>query len=159
MKVTLKNLKHSNALSEETYHFQATVYVGTEKVGLAWNEGHGGSTCVQLDKTHAPFFAKHEDHERLVQAVDDACHQMMLVKQDKALLAKIKRDLAKDILFKRTTTGEGQLRIIKGIVGNKPAYDAKMAALKSDPTVVVIYNLMSAEEACRAMYSTYPSAK
>lgn len=49
MQLTLKNLKISAFMSEETTCFQATVYVDGKKVGTAQNDGHGGPTYYHLD--------------------------------------------------------------------------------------------------------------
>lgn len=42
MNITVKNLKHAEFASEETYCFEATVYVDNERFCLASNDGHGG---------------------------------------------------------------------------------------------------------------------
>ena len=52
MALTLKNLKHFAAGSQETYCFTATVYLDGKKVGTAENDGHGGETIVRLDLAH-----------------------------------------------------------------------------------------------------------
>lgn len=56
MQITLKNLKHIEALSEETHCFSATVYIDGKKAGTVQNAGHGGpndyhpwSLAEQLD--------------------------------------------------------------------------------------------------------------
>jgi hypothetical protein len=50
MQITLKNLKISKFMSEETTCFQATIYVDGKKAGMAQNDGHGGSTYCHLDQ-------------------------------------------------------------------------------------------------------------
>ena len=45
MKIELKNIKFSEALSEETNAFVGDVYVNGKKVAYAKNDGHGGPTC------------------------------------------------------------------------------------------------------------------
>jgi hypothetical protein len=42
----LKNIKFSEWNSEETNCFQAVVYLNGKRVGVAYNEGHGGPTDV-----------------------------------------------------------------------------------------------------------------
>jgi hypothetical protein len=42
MKIEVKNLKHSESLSEETHAYTATIYVDGEKAFHASNHGHGG---------------------------------------------------------------------------------------------------------------------
>jgi hypothetical protein len=152
MKITLKNFKHAAFASQETYCFEATVYIDGKKAGIASNEGHGGCTFVRLDEAFRHLDTKENDLEG---KVDAECHKLVCEKQDKAILASVKRDLSKNLLFRRTDTKAGEMRIIKGIVGNKPAYEAKVAALKADPTVVVIYNTLPLEDAAKAMYPHY----
>ncbi len=42
MIITLKNIKHSDFASQETYCFEATVYVDGKRSFIASNDGHGG---------------------------------------------------------------------------------------------------------------------
>ncbi|MBO9676373.1 MAG: hypothetical protein J7577_23225 [Sphingobacteriaceae bacterium] len=44
MKIELKNIHHSEKLSEETNAFSANLYIEGKMVGTASNNGHGGST-------------------------------------------------------------------------------------------------------------------
>ncbi len=44
MKIQLKNIHHSEQLSEETNAFSASLYINDFKAGTASNRGHGGST-------------------------------------------------------------------------------------------------------------------
>jgi len=44
MKIQLKNIHHSEHLSEETYAFSASLYINDFKAGTASNRGNGGST-------------------------------------------------------------------------------------------------------------------
>jgi len=44
MKIQLKNIQHSEALSEETNAFSASLYINDFKAGTASNRGHGGPT-------------------------------------------------------------------------------------------------------------------
>jgi hypothetical protein len=152
MNITLKNFKHAAFASQETYCFEATVYIDGKKAGHASNEGHGGCTFVHLDEAFRHLDTPEND---LDGKVDDLVHKLVCEKQDKAILASVKRDLSKNLLFRRNDTKAGEMRIIKGIVGNKPAYEAKVASLKADPTVVVIYNTLPLEDAAKAMYPHY----
>lgn len=47
MKIELKNIRHSEALSEETNAFTASLYINGIKVGIAKNRGYGGPTDYQ----------------------------------------------------------------------------------------------------------------
>lgn len=44
--IQLKNVKFSEWNSEETNCFQATIYFKGKKVGIAYNQGHGGPTDI-----------------------------------------------------------------------------------------------------------------
>lgn len=110
MNLTIKNLKISNFMSEETLCFQATVFVDGKKAGTAQNDGHGGSTYCHLD----PAFRHLEDGKKydlhcycdgddsdcflckgtgtykgsFDELVDDEVHRINREKKDKAFEAK-----------------------------------------------------------------------
>ena len=50
MKIELKNIKFSEALSEETNAFTANLYINGKKVGYCKNQGHGGCTDYHADE-------------------------------------------------------------------------------------------------------------
>jgi len=58
-KIELKNLKHSDFASQETYCFEANVYIDGKKAGIVSNQGCGGShsyhpnTLYQILKAEA----------------------------------------------------------------------------------------------------------
>ena len=58
MEITLKNLKISKFMSEETTCFQATIYVDGKIAGTAQNDGHGGSTYCHLDPKYHDLITK-----------------------------------------------------------------------------------------------------
>ncbi len=148
MNITLKNFKHAAFASQETYCFEATVYIDGKKAGTASNDGHGGCTFVHLTEAFRHLDTPENDIEG---KVDAECHKLVCAKQDKSIISRVKRDLSKDLLFKRKDTPAGQCRVIKGIVGT-PAYEARLAALKADPTVEVIFNIVPLEQAVKALY-------
>jgi hypothetical protein len=153
MKITLKNFKHANFASEETYCFEATVYIDGKKAGFANNSGHGGSTDVSLD---APFRHLDTPENDLEGKVDAECHKLVCEKQDKSILNGVKRDLAKNILFLRKGDKAGGVRIYRNAVGT-PAEAGIYAKLKADPTVEVIFNHLPLEEAAKKMHPVYGS--
>ena len=53
MKIELKNFKFYDKLSEETYCFQANIWVDGVKCGTAENRGIGGETNYSNDGTDA----------------------------------------------------------------------------------------------------------
>lgn len=50
MKIELKSIKFSEALSEETNAFTANLYINGKKVGYCKNQGHGGCTDYHADE-------------------------------------------------------------------------------------------------------------
>jgi predicted CXXCH cytochrome family protein len=65
-KIQLKNLKHSDFASQETYCFEASVYIDGKKAGTVSNQGCGGchsyhpNTLYQLLKAEADKLPPHE---------------------------------------------------------------------------------------------------
>lgn len=65
-KIELKNLKHSEFASQETYCFEASVYIDGKKAGTVSNQGCGGchsyhpNTLYQLLKAEAAKLPPHE---------------------------------------------------------------------------------------------------
>jgi len=49
MKIELKSIKFSEAMSEETNAFTANLYINGKKVGYCKNQGHGGCTDYNAD--------------------------------------------------------------------------------------------------------------
>lgn len=49
MKIELKSIKFSEAMSEETNAFTANLYINGKKVGYCKNQGHGGCTDYNSD--------------------------------------------------------------------------------------------------------------
>jgi hypothetical protein len=64
MKIQLKNIQHSEALSEETNAFSANLYINDIKAGTASNRGHGGPT---------DYHAFHERGRQLIQEAEEYC--------------------------------------------------------------------------------------
>ena len=148
MIITLKNFKHAAFASQETYCFEATVYIDGKKAGTASNEGHGGCTFVHLTEAFRHLDTKENDLEG---KVDTECHKLVCEKQDKGILNSVKRDLSKNILFIRKGDKTDGVRIYRNAVGT-PSEAAIIAKLKADPTVDVIFNLLPLEVAAKKMY-------
>jgi hypothetical protein len=64
MKIQLKNIQHSEALSEETNAFTANLYINDIKVGTASNRGHGGPT---------DYHAFNERGRQLIKEAEEYC--------------------------------------------------------------------------------------
>jgi hypothetical protein len=65
MKIELKNFKFYDRLSEETYCFQANIWVNGVKCGTAENRGIGGETDYYHDCTEAS--------KQLIKLAEDYC--------------------------------------------------------------------------------------
>lgn len=61
MKIELKSIKFSEALSEETNAFTADVWINGKKAGYAKNDGHGGCTMVNPYINYRELFAEAEN--------------------------------------------------------------------------------------------------
>jgi hypothetical protein len=65
-KIELKNLKHSDFASQETYCFEASVYIDGKKAGTVSNQGCGGchsyhpNTLYQILSKEAAKLPRHE---------------------------------------------------------------------------------------------------
>lgn len=67
MKIQLKNIHHSEQLSEETNAFSANLYINGIKAGVASNRGHGGPT---------DYRALDERGLRLIQEAEEYCKSL-----------------------------------------------------------------------------------
>jgi hypothetical protein len=65
MKLTLKNIKHTEWASEETHCYQAALYVDGKPVAIVSNDGHGG---CDRDYAHPKFEG---DYRATMKAVHD----------------------------------------------------------------------------------------
>jgi hypothetical protein len=130
--ITLKNLKHFAAGSQETYCFTATVYLDGKKVGTAENDGHGGETIVRLDLAHRDTSIK-------TSVVDDLVHAAIIAKED----AKIEKKYAKkgaDIKakggqFYTLDLGGGRIVEAWASIANLDAHIAKVKAQYGNGTI------------------------
>lgn len=130
MKITLKNVKYSDFMSEETLCFEAAVYIDGKKMGVATNEGHGGETrfypyelqrtineyAKTLPKLEVKGFEDKETGEpfMLEQDAETIVNGLM----EEWLAAKdLKRALSRRVLFQR----DGKIMETK-------SYDAKSLA-------------------------------
>jgi hypothetical protein len=68
MKIELKNFKHYDRLSEETYCFTANIWVDGTKCGYAENRGFGGETSYHNEGTEAS--------RQLIKQAEEYCLKM-----------------------------------------------------------------------------------
>ena len=62
MEITLKNVKHYESMSEETYCFEASLYVDGKRVGRVSNVGQGGCHDYDFDM-NLPKWTMFDDEE------------------------------------------------------------------------------------------------
>ncbi|MFP3596881.1 hypothetical protein [Chryseobacterium sp. SIMBA_029] len=67
MKIELKNIQYSEALSEETPAFAANLYIEGKKAGVASNHGHGGPT---------DYWADDENGKLLIEKAESFCKSL-----------------------------------------------------------------------------------
>lgn len=101
MNITIKNFKHLASLSEETLCFTATVCLDGKAIGTAENHGHGGNTNVHIKD---PAIASKHTTLEWESIVDKLTFAELNKKETVKLEKKIKKQLAKDIIF--TKKGE-----------------------------------------------------
>lgn len=73
--IELKNIKFSELASQETNYFEAIVYFKGKKVGLAYNEGHGGCTWVHPLDDIEGFKEFRAECEAFAEANRDECYE------------------------------------------------------------------------------------
>jgi len=114
MKLEMKAIKHSEFASEETYCYEAAVYVDGKPFALVGNDGHGGCDRVyphqkfngafqkELRELEAYFKSLPKSDpcelfpDGLAQSFEGWCHEQVmnhLIRKD------MKRDLAKGVLY------------------------------------------------------------
>jgi len=67
MKIELKNIHHSEQLSQETNAFSATLYINNIKAGTATNQGHGGPT---------DYYSFNERGRQLIKEAEEYCKNL-----------------------------------------------------------------------------------
>jgi hypothetical protein len=83
MKITIKNIKFSESLSEETNAFTADIFVDNKKIGYARNDGQGGNTNCQPYPETKDKFREVDAHFRSLPDIQyDGTFGKMSLKQD-----------------------------------------------------------------------------
>jgi hypothetical protein len=124
MNIELKNIKFSEALSEETNAFVADVYVNKVKVAYARNDGHGGCTFYHLcDAKHSELLKQAEDFclalpplkyggmelpMSLEMKIDNLLEDWLRAKDEAKLGKKLQKDMLTGLCIK-TPNGYTQL--------------------------------------------------
>lgn len=125
----LKNIKFSEWNSEETNCFQAVVYLNGKRVGVAYNEGHGGPTDVHpigddfegyrnlRDYCKALADANKEEYYDTFSAIDLLFEEWLEKRDAKQHEAKMKKEFSKGICY---SNGEpNAYRILTFKIGGK----------------------------------------
>ena len=123
MKIELKNIKFSEALSEESNAFVADVYVNGVKAGYAKNNGIGGCTFYHpyegkndlleqaeaYCKTLPPIkYSTLEIPMNLGNMVDELFEAWLIAKEKEKLVKKLKKDMLTGLCIK-TPNGYTQI--------------------------------------------------
>ncbi len=74
MKIELKNVKFSEAMSEETNAFTADIYADGKKIGYAKNQGHGGSTDYHHE--YDENIEKNKANRKALEKAEDYCAKL-----------------------------------------------------------------------------------
>jgi hypothetical protein len=112
MKVTIKNVKFSESLSEETNAFTADIFVDNKKIGYAKNSGQGGNTDCHFnpdtkekyrevetyleslpDITYKSSFGSGTIKSNMENVVDELFEAWLTAKDDKKLLANMDKGI------------------------------------------------------------------
>lgn len=160
-RLTLKSFKTVRWMSEETICFTATVVLDGKVIGTASNEGHGGSTFVHyisdIAKADALAFAKSispadvKGWEFLADSgfdfdnlVDIAVERKDSEAQTKKLVAKVRRDAVKKVMFLKTTTPKRAYHQFKNVTEANAA--AAIMSAKATPDFKCLVTSMTDEE-------------
>ena len=106
-KIELKNFKHSDFASQETYCFEASVYIDGKKAGTVSNQGCGGchsyhpNTLYQLLKAEADKLPPHEWrlNEEVLTIQPDADTIISELVTEAILAKNLKAGMRRRILF------------------------------------------------------------
>jgi hypothetical protein len=127
----LKNVKFSEWNSEETNCFQAVVYLNGKRVGLAYNEGHGGATDVDpIDSDfesykklraycQAQADANKEEYYETYTIIDLLFEDWLREHYAKKEKARQSRDFEKGICYSKPDKPDSYY-ILSFMKGNKP---------------------------------------
>lgn len=102
MKIELKNIKFSEALSEETNAFVCDVYVNGKKVAYAKNDGHGGST----------FYHSYDGKQKIVNDAEKYCVSLPPIK-NYGFEIKMDLELKIDLLFEEWLKEKEKTKLTK----------------------------------------------
>lgn len=113
-RVSLKNVKHSEFMSQETICFQCDIYFDNKKVGYARNDGRGGSTICSAYPEQRELFEQMSEYceslpsifykeldftieSSLEAIVDDAIGEYLRVKGEEKHLKQLNKNFEKGI--------------------------------------------------------------
>lgn len=117
-RISIKNVKFSEALSEETNAYVADVYLDNKKFGYARNQGHGGETDIQPYPDKRELFQEANEYAQSLPDIDTGTFTFkstldwvvddLLVKYLEA--KETKKMMSKGIVFKKK---QGHLKLIQ----------------------------------------------
>jgi hypothetical protein len=118
MKLELKNIKFSEAMSEETYAFTADLFVNGKKIAYCKNNGHGGCTSYNPYDADTRVILKQADAyaeslpevkydefgggsfaASLENTIDHMFSAWLEEKDKKKNIARLRKDMAKGLVY------------------------------------------------------------
>lgn len=123
MKIELKNFKYSEWNSEETNCFRSDLFLNGKKVGVCFNEGHGGPTgyhgiehhwsqtikdMEEYCKTLPPIvYTKEKDgHDFTIDmTLEHFIDELVMEQLDKKSQKKKEKDMSKGVVFTKSKYG------------------------------------------------------
>lgn len=146
--ITIKSVKISDFMSEETICFTANVYENGKKIGYADNEGHGGNTNIHLDNPRSKSYL---DIEKIEEDVDELVYALENERQSAKMQKKLDKDFAKSICvgrlnengasyytqgFKSKAPLADIVRLTGGLFSLQSMVDRIKTELKGDETIL-----------------------
>ena len=160
MKITLKNIKHSQFASHETLCFEASIYVDGKRRGTASNGGYGGCTDEYWDdrefgKTVAEYIKTlpelplpWDNTKTMPQSLDIIIDELM---NDWLASKEVKKQIRKGLLVIDKSCEEGQYHIFTHpmLKTNPEGLFSHLKREKKIDDDAVCLNLLPIEEAVR----------
>ena len=134
-RITIGAFKHYAGMSEETEAFTANVLLDGKCIGYADNAGKGGCTHVRFigDDRH-----EMEVHQTAIADHVDALIDALLTKKHLAkVVAKVRRDAHKSVMYVKVGHGKGQYSAFKAITDANRQKAVEIAKTRPDFKVMV----------------------
>ena len=148
--INLKSIKFINALSRETICFSAKVYFNGILIGEATNEGRGGSTDFSPSKLYNQIKSAHDIKDNdLIDSIDKKVYDAFNAKDINKILKRIKKDMAKKVLFFKTDKGNDSYSFFelkdKSVLNDKSKDFLSNEIKKKYPEAIILNNMNDQE--------------